>query len=514
VRDALLPDSIETIPGALDFWAEQTPDAPALIVPGSPAITYAAQREWVRTFGAALRQAGIGPHDRIVVLIPEGHTLALALLGTMSAAIAVPVAAESTVAEVSGALRGLRATAAMVSPTTPVELCDWLSVWEIPPLELDVGSVCTAPSITGSLARMPCMSVQPRAEDAAFVLQTSGTSGTPKRVPRTHGAMLAAARQHRDLFSLTPNDRALSVAPMTLALGLTTLLYGVVAGSSLVFPPSLELTPLWQTILEQRPTWMFPPSGFLEVLARRLRRHPELPRPSSFRFVRVTSGPIASESCEALADRFGAPILPSYSSSEAGLIAAALPPPARSKPGSVGIPVLEMRLVDADGNDVGATGTGEIVLRAPDWFPGYLDDPERNAAAFMEDGWFRTGDIGYRDHEGFLFLTGRRSELINRGGEKIAPADVDAALREHPAVADMAAFAVPDARLGEDVVAAVVTKPGTSATARELRSWMLDRLALHKAPRRIWFVETIPRTASGKVQRSELTRRWVAEGSG
>ena len=165
-------------------------------------------------------------------------------------------------------------------------------------------------------------------------------------------------------------------------------------------------------------------------------------------------------------------------------------------------------MLDEDDRDLPPGATGAIVIRGPTLFPGYLDEPELNAALFLPGGWFRTGDLGYLDVDGFLFLTGRGHEQINRGGAKIAPVEVDHTLLRHPAVAEAAVFAVPDARLGEDIVAAIVLKPGMTATQRELRSWMLDRLSPYKVPRRIRFIDGLPRTRTGKVQRGELTRWW------
>jgi acyl-CoA synthetase (AMP-forming)/AMP-acid ligase II len=256
---------------------------------------------------------------------------------------------------------------------------------------------------------------------------------------------------------------------------------------------------------------MFASAGLLEMLAIFLRDHPAPRQPSSLRLVRVTSAPISPAVCEELEQRLGAPVLVSYSSTEMGLIATALPPPAAHKPGSVGKPFLNLRIVAADGRDAGPGAEGEVWVRGAKLARGYIDDPETNASVLAPGGWFRTGDAGYLDEDGFLFLTGRVNELINRGGEKIAPAEVDAVLLAHPGVRAAAAFAVPDARLGEDVVAAVVPWDGQRLSARELRAWMLDRLSPHKAPRRIWFVEDLPRTALGKVQRSGLRRRWLEQ---
>jgi acyl-CoA synthetase (AMP-forming)/AMP-acid ligase II len=203
-------------------------------------------------------------------------------------------------------------------------------------------------------------------------------------------------------------------------------------------------------------------------------------------------------------------VLNSYSATETGLIATALPPPAGRRRDSVGRPILDLRVLDANGADAGPGIPGEIWVRTPPMFSEYLDDAAANAAALRPDGWYRTGDLGYLDEDGFLFLTGRAGELINRGGDKIAPAEVDAALCAHPAVAAAGAFAIPDARWGEDVAAAVVLKDGQCLSAWELRVWALERLSPHKAPRQIWFVPELPRTALGKVQRSELRRMWLA----
>jgi acyl-CoA synthetase (AMP-forming)/AMP-acid ligase II len=234
-------------------------------------------------------------------------------------------------------------------------------------------------------------------------------------------------------------------------------------------------------------------------------------QPTSLRFVRVTAAAISPEIREELAMRLGAPVLVSYSSSEIGAVATALPPPARSKPGSVGQPIQRIRIVTGDGSDVHPGAEGEIWVRTMKVFSGYLDDPELNAAAFTPDGWFRTGDVGRLDADGFLYLTGRVNELINRGGAKVSPREVDEALLAHPAVSAAGTFAVPDARLGQDIVAAVVFEPGQIAAARELRAWMLDRLSPHKVPRRIWVVDDLPRTPTGKVQRGVLADRFLRE---
>ena len=504
-----LPDAVQTVPEVLAFWAERTPDAPAFIVPDGATIRYADL--WRRASGSAatLTGAGFGRRDRVVVLVPEGPDLAVALLGASTAAIALPLPASGSKLELSAALETQPAAAAIVAPSVAAAAREALGRTAMPVFELGPSSVLAASGQHGAARGALRAAPPPRPADIAVAFATSGTTGAPKWVPITHGSLVRDGKSHRDRFGLNPRDRGLALAPLTLSLGLTMLFHGIAAGAALIFPAASDLPGLWTTIVEARPTWMFPSAGWLELLARFLREHPDLPPPSPLRLVRVTAAPISAATCAELADRLGAPVLNGYSSSEAGLIATALPPPAGHKPGSVGLPIQEVRIVDAAGEDAPPGVAGEILVRGPKVFAGYLDDPGANAVAFTADGWFRTGDIGYLDEDGFLHLTGRLTEVINRGGTKISPVEVDTVLRDHPAIREAATFALPDGLLGEDVAAAIVLGDGARTTSRELRSWMLDRLSPHKVPRRIWFVDCLPRTATGKVQRRALAARFA-----
>jgi acyl-CoA synthetase (AMP-forming)/AMP-acid ligase II len=342
----------------------------------------------------------------------------------------------------------------------------------------------------------------------AVVRHTSGATGQPKRVPARHGDLVAHGRRTRDRLRLGPGDRSPFVSPLTTTLGQAVLSHAIVAGAALIVPPRTGFAADWEAIARERPTWLSTSAGYLELLARHLAADPAWPAMPSLRFVQVTAAPIAPDTVRDLERRLGAPILPRYSSTEAGAIAMTFPPPARRKPGSVGQPVQQVRIVGLGDADAAPGDEGEIWVRGPGVMSGYLDDAEATAAVLRPDGWYRTGDVGYLDRDGFLFLTGRLNDLINRGGEKIAPAQVDEALQAHSAVVEAAAFAVPDARLGEDVVAAVVLKEGETIRPRELRAWLLARLSPTKVPRRIWLVDSLPRTVTGKVQRGMLADRF------
>jgi acyl-coenzyme A synthetase/AMP-(fatty) acid ligase len=284
----------------------------------------------------------------------------------------------------------------------------------------------------------------------------------------------------------------------------------ILAGATLVSVPGPDVAAMPRWLETFRPTYFSTTPAVLRVLAAdgtirdALRRWPP-------RCIHVSSAALSPAEQHDLESLFGAPILTGYGMSEAPGIAMEPLPPLRRVPGSVGLPRCDLQLIDAHGDPVAQGHHGEIVVRGERVFPGYLDDPDATAAAFLPGGWFRTGDIGVLDDAGHLHLTGRRDEVINRGGEKIVPGDVDAVLHGHPAVAEAAVFAVPDAVVGEDVVAAIVVKPGMRLRPWELRAWMHERLSAYKVPRRIWQVTSLPRTATGKVQRAVLARRWGEE---
>lgn len=506
-----LPDAVATIPDALAFWAAATPDAPAVVPHGRPPISYDALWRSAGGLAETLHALGVRRADRVVLLLPEGPRLAAALLGTACAAIALPLSAALPSAELAAVLAGVNAAAAVADPTLPAPARARLAELGIPLLELRGGDAPTLAPVDGARRRGPCP--RPMPGDIAAVSQSSGTTGKPKRVPYFHGGLLISGREHRDAYGLDCRDIGVVVSPLTASLGASMLLHSLVAGAALLFPAALEPSRVWAAMLAERPTWTQASAGFLELLARELRNRPAT-ESVSLRFVRATSAAISPEMCHELARRLGGPVLPSYSSSEAGRISMVFPPPAKSKPGSAGQPVQPLAIVDDAGNRVGTGVEGEIWLDNPRVFAGYLDDPEATAAALAPGGWFRTGDTGFLDEDGFLFLTGRRNELINRGGDKIAPAEVDAALLAHPAVREAAAFPAPDERYGQDIVVAVALEPGQTASARALRTWMLERLAPHKVPRRIWFVDELPRTATGKVQRTTLSERFRADAAG
>ena len=227
------------------------------------------------------------------------------------------------------------------------------------------------------------------------------------------------------------------------------------------------------------------------------------------RFVRSASAPLAPRILAELEQTFAAPVIEFYGMTETASapIACNPLPPFKRKPGSVGIPVdLDVAIMGSRGDLCPPGETGQVVVRGPSVMRGYEGDPAANLAAFSGD-WLQTGDLGYFDDDGFLFLTGRTRELINRGGEKISPREIDEALLDHPAVAEAATFAIPHATLGEDVAAAVVLRPGAKATSQAIRAYMVGRLAEFKVPQQVFFVRELPKSSTGKIQRAGMAAR-------
>ena len=502
----------QTIPEALASWAKQTPDAAALHSPGRESATYSQLNAAVDRLAAELRARGLGREDGIALLLPEGPELTLALLAAMSVSIAIPLAWPNPASEYLPVLSHQRVRAVVVLAPMGPALREQINQ-HCPVIDFTSGDTGRIGDfhIDGPSRGPPCTKTEPAADDMALILHSSGTTGRPKLVPRLHRGVVSTCSIYVEVRGITSADRCLSLARAVHSQGITTLTSAIVTGASLICLPGHDLTALPQWLTTYRPTYLSTTPAVLRAAASDRGELWDALRQSPLRCVHCTAGPLPSgELCE-LESMLGVPILNSYGMSEAPVIAGERYVGYHHVTGAVGLPWCEVRIAGEGGQFVAQPDVGEIVVRRPRVFPGYLDDPDVNAAAFLPGGWFRTGDNGFLDKGGYLHVVGRLSEIINRGGAKIAPVEVDHALLSHPAVAAAAVFAVPDARLGEDLVAAVVLRPNVTASQRELRAWLLDRLSTHKVPRRIWMVDDLPRTRTGKVQRGELARRWSEE---
>src|SRR5437764_4551433 len=345
-------------------------------------------------------------------------------------------------------------------------------------------------------------------EDIALILHTSGTTSQPKRVPLSHANLLTSAGNVANTYQLTAQDVSLCVMPLFHVHGLVASTLATFAtGGTVVVPPKFNPLSFWSIVREQGATWYSAVPTIHQVLLSRAKgKRPE--GAEQLHFIRSCSASLSPQLMADMEAAFGAPVLEAYGMTEAAHQMASNPlPPAVHKPGSVGTGTnVGVAVMDEAGNLLPAGTQGEVVVRGPNVTRGYKNNPEANAASFT-NGWFRTGDRGVLDADGYLTLIGRIKELINRGGEKISPLEVDAVLLDHPAVAEVATFAAPDPKYGEEVHAAVVLKG--DATVEELQAHCGTRLANFKVPKVIHLTKELPRTATGKVQRRHVAATFL-----
>ncbi len=449
---------------------------------------------------------GVGRGDRVAVVLPNGPDMAVAFLGVAAGAVCAPLNPAYREPEFDFYLSDLNARAVILPAGTGSAARAAARTRSIPVLELCLGSEAGVFSLDGGPTARKVSTGPAAPGDVALVLHTSGTTSRPKIVPLTHANLCASARNIAVSLELTATDRCLNIMPLFHVHGLVAALLGALgAGGSVVCTPGFDGERFSAWLDEFQPTWYTAVPTMHQAILARAGALADAPPRSSLRFIRSCSSALPPQVMARLEDLFGVPVVEAYGMTEAAHQIACNPlPPRPRKARSVGVAAgPDVAIMDAGGNLLGPESTGEIVIRGPNVTPGYENNPTANERAFTS-GWFRTGDEGTIDAGGYVFITDRIKEIINRGGEKISPREVDEALMDHPAVQQAVAFAVPHPQLGEDVVAAVVLRPGVSATAAELREFTADRLAAHKVPRQVLMVGEIPKGPTGKLQRIKL----------
>jgi acyl-CoA synthetase (AMP-forming)/AMP-acid ligase II len=502
----LLPDSIQTIPEAIAWWAEQTPDAPA-ILPASataPTITYRALQRRVAALAAHLYSAGVAPGEAVAFQPAGGAEAAVAFLVTMHLGIAQPLAPNASEPELFSVLRALAPKAVLTddrqSPLARAAHQARVLALHAPHQYVE----CPAPDAADDVTSL---GHSPAADDIALILHTSGATGRPRGIARTHGNLLASASAFGAWMGRAAFARVLVTTPLSFGMGANAFLTTLCAGGGVALVARGDPESIVQAIQRSRPTWTYIVPALLEEVLQ-MSAASGRPPASDWLAIGIAGKSHARTLAERVEAMVGAPLVEGYGCGEAGLIAGTRPE-RDAAPGFHGhVFAGDIAILDENRAPCPPGVPGEIVVRGPQVSTRYLADAMATAAAFLPAGWFRTGDLGYLDDNGCLCLTGRLKEIINRGGEKLAPEEIDDALLDHPAVAEAAAFAIPDERLGEEVAIAVVLEPGVSVSRRELRRAVATRLSLSKVPRRIWFVASLPRTATGKVRRGELSRLW------
>jgi amino acid adenylation domain-containing protein len=501
-----------TIDQILRLQAAQTPNAIAIAATGGKKpLTYRGLVDQVDYVTHFLAKSGLSHQDCVAIVLPNGPEMAIAFLGVTSVAISAPLHPGYREDEFDFYLSELNARALIVQSGCDSPAISVAQKRNIP--VIDLSPVVDGVAGLFHLRREPAngSSVVRRAEptDVALILHTSGTTSRSKMVPLTHANLLASARNIATGLGLTPADRCLNVMPLFHIHGLIgAVLSSLMAGGSVVCASGFDSEEFFSWLKEFHPTWYTAVPTMHQAVLSCAQTNGKTLQCHTLRLIRSCSAALAPDVMRKLEAVFGVPVIEAYGMTEAAHQIASNPlPPHQRKAGSVGLPAgADVSIMDEGGNLLSPGEIGEIVIRGPNVMSSYANNPEASTESFAS-GWFRTGDQGYLDADGYVLITGRLKEMINRGGEKVSPREVDEVLLEHPGVAEAVSFAVPHATLGEDVAAAIVLRKGASTTESELQRFASVRIAEFKVPRRIVFVDDIPKGPTGKVQRARLAER-------
>ena len=485
--------------------------APAIGAPGRDWMTYDDLRALSAEVRAALRAAGIAAGDRVAIVLPNGPEMAAAFVTIAQSATTAPLNPAYREDELAFYLEDLKARAIVLEAGGEGAARAAAERLGLAILELTPGETAGSFALSGG-AGDAAPEVAPGPGDVALILHTSGTTSRPKIVPLLQSNIAASARSIAASLELTDGDLCLNVMPLFHIHGLVAAVSAsLAAGGSISCAPGFDALRFFGWLGDVDPTWYTAVPTMHQAILARAPRNAEVIERARLRFLRSSSASLPGPVMTKLAETFGAPVVEAYGMTEAAHQMCANPiAPGRQRPGAVGLPAGPMVRIAHEVEDRLADGVGEVAISGPNVTPGYESNPEANAANFFEaEGrrWFRTGDQGAFDADGYLTLTGRLKEIINRGGEKISPLEVDGVLSDHPAVAQCVTFAVPHDKLGEEVAAAVVLREGAQATDREIRDFLAERLAPFKVPRRVMILDEIPKGATGKLQRIGLAEK-------
>ncbi|QLE43652.1 AMP-dependent synthetase [Nostoc sp. C052] len=481
---------------------------PALVTAEGRSLTYQQLRDNVLGLVTQLNSFGLKRGERIAIAMSNGSPMAITFLAAALCGTAAPLNPKYKQEEFAFYYQDTQAKALI----TLSEGSEAAIAAVTPDMILINAKVNTDGTLSFELVKEklpPCSpppAPLPQSDDIAMILHTSGTTSRPKRVPIRHRNLIASANNFIGAYSLTAADTTLCLMPLFHIHGLVGCLLATLAsGGTLVCPNGFNALEFWKLVDTYKPTWYSAAPTMHQTILARASRNTEIVKANRFRFIRSSSASLPPVIIEQLEATLNAPVVEAYSMTEASHLMTTNPlPPKVRKPGTVGYGFgVEVGIMDSKGNLLSQGSLGEVVVKAPNVIDGYENNTEANATAFV-NGWFRTGDQGTVDEDGYLRLTGRIKELINRGGEKISPLEVDDVLLRHPAVAEALAFAVPHKSLGEDIHAAVVLKAEVSE--KELLTHCSNMLADFKVPKQVHILDQLPRGATGKLQRLAMAK--------
>jgi acyl-CoA synthetase (AMP-forming)/AMP-acid ligase II len=472
-------------------------------------ISYRELGEQVDDLAATLKSFGLRAGDRIAMALPNGPETIVSFLAISTVGTAAPLNPAYTEDEFKFYLDDTQARALIVPVNDGAAARTAAADCGVNIIDAEVDEKGRVQFVGGELSSGAAADLR-ASNDIALILHTSGTTSRPKRVPLAHANLLASARNVADTYQLTAADVSLCAMPLFHVHGLVASTLATFAtGGTVVVPPKFNPLSFWSTVRESGATWYSAVPTIHQVLLSRAKGA----RPAGaeqLRFIRSCSASLAPQLMSDMEATFGAPVLEAYGMTEAAHQMASNPlPPLQRKAGSVGRGTnVKIAILDEAGNILPTGATGEVSIKGVNVFGGYEGNAQANAESFS-NGWFRTGDQGTLDADGYLTLAGRIKELINRGGEKISPREIDEVLLKHPSVAEACCFGIPDRVYGEGVAAAVVLKD--AATEKDLIAHCRSSLSDFKCPTKIYIMEAIPRTATGKIQRRNVAAAITSE---
>ena len=488
--------------------------APAIGAPERDWLSYGALRALADQVATSLHTAGIGRGDRVAIVLPNGPEMAAAFITIAQSAVTAPLNPAYREDEFAFYIEDLKAKAVvlMADDHGPA----YAAAKRLGVAILRVSVEPTAPAGQFTLetdATGSCDQSAPEAGDVALILHTSGTTSRPKIVPLLQSNVAASAQNIATSLALSSDDRCMNVMPLFHIHGLLAAVSATLAtGGQVWCAPGFDALRFFGWLRDADPTWYTAVPTMHQAILSRAPRNAEIIAAARLRFLRSSSASLPGPVMEKLFETFGAPVIEGYGMTEAAHQMCSNPlAPGAQKPGAVGVPAgPEVRIAHEVEPTLTDGGVGEVVISGPNVTPGYESNPDANAKNFFDaEGkrWFRTGDQGTFDADGYLTLTGRLKEIINRGGEKVSPLEVDGVLSAHPAIAQVVTFALPHPKLGEEVAAAVVLREGEELGERDVRDFASERLADFKVPRKVIILEEIPKGATGKLQRIGLAEK-------
>lgn len=505
--------AMKTVRAYLNQHADAIPERTFLIAPDSAQnLSFAALKSGVDAIGVRLDQLGVKRGRKIGFLLNNGYWATQLLLGVMANnRIIVPLNALAGKAQLQHILAHSDTEIVFVSPEYEAKLATLMAT-----LKRDIVVIgCTekhGPKWHQNGTMVAPKTVAPKPQDPALLLYTSGSTGLPKGAILSHLAVVSGGQNIVGGHGLTAADRALCVLPIYHINGaMVTVIAPLVSGSCVVMPEKFKVSAFWQLIADYQCSWCSIVPTIIKYLLDRAEQQTfdfgNQQRFGNFRFGRSASAPLAAVVLKQWEQVFKAPMIETIGLTEtAGTVATNPLPPLARKPGSVGLPYgNQIEIFDRDNQICIANVVGEIVIRGNNVFDGYYKNPEATKAAFT-DGWFHTGDLGLKDDDGYIFVTGRLKELIIRGGENIAPREIDDVLYQHQAILEAAAFGVDDDDYGQEVCACVALRHGYNCDEQELKAFCEAAIGKYKSPKSIYFMDALPKGPSGKILRLQLAK--------